>query len=131
MPYLEVLVFVVAIAFCALVIILIPTILAIKRTAESFTNLSVMLQEELKPAINELTAVLSEIKTFSGGVAEHTGDITHFMTALGETGSSMHAINRTIGNATGVLNMASVWVTGAKVAGKYFIERYLNKRRGV
>ena len=43
---------------------------------------------------------------------------------------SHEIINRTVGAVTGVLNTTSVWVTGAKVAGKYILERYLKKRGG-
>lgn len=121
---------IVVIAFCALVCTLIPMILTVKRTAESVGTLADMVQNELKPTIQELTAVLSEIKTVGGGVAEHTDDVRCFMSALGETGSNLHTINRTVGAVTGVLNTTSVWITGAKVAGKYMFERYLKKRGG-
>jgi hypothetical protein len=52
------------------------------------------------------------------------------MTALGETGSNLSTINRSLGAVTNVISTTSIWATGAKVAGKYMIERYLNKRGG-
>ena len=131
MPYTEIVLIIFAIAFCALVVTLIPTILAVKRTAESVTALYTMIQEELKPTIQELSGVLSEMKTISSGVAEHTEDVKCFMAALGETGSNLHTINRTVSVATNVFNTTSVWITGARVAGKYIIERYLKKRGGI
>lgn len=121
---------VVVVAFCALVLTMIPMILTVKRTAESVGTLADMVQRELKPTIQELTAVLTEMKTVGGGVAEHTDDVRLFMSALGETGSNLHTINRTVGAVTGVLSTTSVWLTGAKVAGKYVFERYLKKRGG-
>lgn len=120
----------VVVALCALALTLVPAILALKRTAESLTALSDMLQQELKPAIQEMTELLSELKSISRGISEHSGDVARFMSALGETGSSLHSINRTVGSAAGMLNVTSAWVTGAKVAGKYIIERYLKKRGG-
>lgn len=120
----------VAVALCALALTLVPAILALKRTAESLTALSDMLQQELKPAIQEMTELLSELKSISRGISEHSGDVARFMAALGETGSSLHSINRTVGSAAGMLNVTSAWVTGVKVAGKYIIERYLKKRGG-
>jgi len=121
---------VVVIAFCALVCALIPTILTVKRTAESVGSLANMIQHELKPTIQELTAVLQEVKAVGGGIAEHTEDVKSFMSALGETGNNLHTINRSVGVVTGVLSTTSVWLTGAKVAGKYVFDRYLKKRGG-
>lgn len=120
----------IALAVCILVLSLVPTLLAVKRTATSIASLSDMLQQELKPTIKELNEVLSELKTVGGGVAEHTDDVRRFMSALGETGSNLSAINRSVGVVTNVLNTTSVWATGAKVAGKYIIERYLKQRGG-
>lgn len=121
---------IVAVAFCVLVMTLIPTILTVKRTAESVASLSDMLQKELQPTIQELTSVLTELKTVGGGIAEHTDDVKEFMSALGETGNNLHTINRSVSVVTNALNTTTVWISGAKVAGKYFIESYLKKRGG-
>jgi uncharacterized protein YoxC len=130
MTYSGIALIIMAVAFCALVLTLIPTILALKRTADSISALNNVVQQELRPTIQELGAVLAEIKTISSGVAEHTDDVKRFMSALGETGTNLHTINRTVGVATGMFNTTSVWITGAKVAGKYILERYLKKRGG-
>lgn len=130
MTYIGIALIIMAVAFCALVLTLIPTILALKKTADSVSSLNDVVQQELRPAIQELGAVLTEIKTISSGVAEHTDDVKRFMSALGETGNSLHAINRTVGVAATVFNTTSVWITGVKVAGKYMLERYLKKRGG-
>ena len=121
---------VIAVAFLILVLTLLPAIAAIKRTAASVGSLSDMVQTELKPTIQELTAVLTELKTVGNGVAEHTNDVTRFMTALGETGTNLSTINRSVSVVTGVLTTTSTWATGAKVAGKYLLDRYLKKRGG-
>lgn len=121
---------IITIAICILVVTLVPTILAARRSFESVGALSEMVHKELKPTIQELTSVLSELKTVGGGVVEHTDDVKRFMSALGETGTNLHSINRTVGVVTNVLNTTSVWATGAKVAGKYVLERYLKKRGG-
>lgn len=122
---------IIALAFLVLVLTLLPTIAAVRKTAESVGALSDMLQTELKPAIQELTAVVAEIKTVGGGVAEHTDDVKKFMSALGETGSNLSSINRSVGMVAGILNTTTAYVTGAKVAGKYLLERYLKKRGGM
>ncbi len=122
---------IIAVAFLILVLTLVPTITTIKRTAASVGSLSDMVQTELKPTIQELTSVLVELKTVGGGVAEHTDDVKRFMVALGETGTNLSTINRSVSTVTSALNTTSAWVTGAKVAGKYVLERYLKKRGGM
>ena len=115
---------------CIMVVALIPTLMAVKRAATTLSSLSDMVHKELKPAIHELTAVLTELKFVGREVAEHTDDVKRFMTALGETGDNLHTINRSVGVVTGALNATSAWAVGAKVAGRYLIERYLKKRGG-
>jgi uncharacterized protein YoxC len=115
---------------CIMVVAFIPTLMAVKRAAVSLSSLSDMIHKELKPAIHELTAVLTELKIVGGDVAEHTEDVKRFMTSLGETGDNLHTINRSVGVVTGVLNATSAWAVGARVAGKYLFERYLKKRGG-
>jgi len=115
---------------CILVVAFIPTLMAVKRAAVSLTTLSDMIHSELKPAIHELTAVLTELKVVGGDVAEHTDDVRRFMSALGETGDNLNTINRSVGIVTGVLNATSAWAVGAKVAGRYLFERYLKNRGG-
>jgi uncharacterized protein YoxC len=130
MPPTEIALMIIAAALCILVLALIPTLLTVKRTAASVGDLAKMIQNELKPTLQELTNVLTELKTVGGGVAEHTDDVRRFMSALGETGTNLHTINRSVSVVTGALNTTSIWATGAKVAGKYIVERYLNKRGG-
>lgn len=131
MPITDIALIIIAAALSILVLTLIPAILSIKRTFESVGTLSDMVQKELKPTIQELTGVLAELKTVGGGMAEHTDDVRRFMTALGETGTNLSTINRSLSAVTNVVNTTSVWATGAKVAGKYMIDRYIKKRGGM
>jgi uncharacterized protein YoxC len=115
---------------CIMVVAFIPTLMAVKRAADSLSLLSDMIHKELKPAIHELTAVLTELKFVGGDVAEHADDLNRFMTALGDTGDNLNTINRSVRVVTGALNATSAWAVGVKVAGRYLIERYLKKRGG-
>lgn len=119
-----------AVAFCVLVAMLIPTIKSIRKTADSVGELSDMVNAELKPALRELTVVLAELKSVGGGVAERTDDVKRFLSALGDTGNNLSAINRSVGVVTGLLSGSSVLVTGAKATGKYLIDRYIKQRGG-
>jgi uncharacterized protein YoxC len=131
MPLTGIALIIVAAAFCILVLTLIPTLLTIKKSAAQVGELAEMVQGELKPALQELTGVLAELKSAGSGMAEYNDDVKRFLTELGEAGSNLHTINRTVGVVTGVLDTTSVWATGAKVAGKYMFERYLKKRGGM
>jgi len=122
---------IIAVSILILVLMLLPAIATFKRTTASVGSLSDMIQEELKPTLQELTAVLAEMKTVGGGVAEHSEDLNRFMTALGETGINLLTLNRTVGVVAGVISTTSAWATGAKVAGRYLLERYSKKRGGM
>lgn len=117
-----------AIAVAVLVLVLIPAILSIRKTAQSVSTLADLLSNELKPTIKELNQVLAELKTVGAGVAERTDDVKRFMSALGETGTQLSSINRSVGVVTGLLNQAGVWTTGVKVAGRYLLENYLKRK---
>lgn len=120
--------FIAAIAVAVLVLVLIPAIQSIKKAAQSVSALADLLTNELKPTIKELNQVLADLKTVGGGVAEHTDDVRRFMSALGETGSQISTINRSVGVITGLLNQAGAVATGAKVAGAYLLESYLKRK---
>ncbi|QOX77932.1 DUF948 domain-containing protein [Trichlorobacter lovleyi] len=117
-----------AIAVAVLVMVLIPAILSIKKTAQSVSALADLLTNELKPTIKELNEVLVELKTVGGGVAEHTDDVRRFMSALGESGTQISTINRSVGVVTGLLSQAGAVATGVKVAGTYLLESYLKRK---
>lgn len=117
-----------AISVAVLVLFLIPAIQSVRQTAQSVSALADLLTNELKPTIKELNQVLAELKTVSGGVAEHTDDVKSFMSALGDTGTQISSINRSVGAVTGLLNQAGAVATGVKVAGTYLLENYLKRK---
>lgn len=117
-----------AIAAAVLVLFLIPAVQSFRKTAQSVSALADLLTDELKPTIKELNQVLAELRTVGGGVAEHTDDVKRFMSALGETGTQISSINRSVGVVTGLLNQAGAVATGAKVAGTYLLESYLKRK---
>lgn len=122
---------VIAVSFLVLVLTVLPTVIAIKRTATSIGSLSDMVQAELKPTIQELTAVLAQLKTVGGSVSEHIDEMAQFVAALGETGHNLHTINRSMSVVTGALTTSSAWLSGAKVAARYVLKRNLKKKGGI
>lgn len=131
MSFTEISLLIIAVSILILVLALLPAIATFKRTTASVGSLSDMIHKELKPTIQELTAVLVEMKEVGGGFVEHSDDLNRFMTALGETGFNLSTLNRSVGVVAGVISATSAWTTGAKVAGKYLLERYLKKRGGM
>lgn len=131
MPPIEIVLIIIAVALCILMLVLIPTLLTIKRSAASVGELADMIQSELKPTLQEITGVLAEFKTIGNGMTEYNDDVRRLMSELGEAGKNLHTINRTVGVVTGVIDKTSVWATGARVAGKYLFERYLKKQGGI
>ena len=117
-----------AISVAVLVLFLIPAIQSVRQTAQSVSALADLLTNELKPTIKELNQVLVELKTVGSGVAEHTDDVKRFMSALGDTGTQISTINRSVGVVTGLLNQAGAVATGVKVAGTYLLESYLKRK---
>lgn len=117
-----------AISVAVLAVFLIPTIISVRRAADSIATLADQLNSDLKPTIRELNEVLAEMKTVGGGIAERTGDVKKFMTALGETGEQITTINRSVNNVASVLQQTSAMATGVKVAAGYMFENLLKKK---
>ena len=79
---------IIAVSLVILVLTLLPAIATFRRTAASVGSLSDMVQKELRPTLQELTAVLVEMKSVSGGFVKHSEDLNLFMTALVKPGST-------------------------------------------
>lgn len=117
-----------AVAVLILVLVLVPAIQSIKKTAQSVSALADLLTNELKPTLNELKLVLAELRIVGSGMAEHSDDIKRFLSALGDSGSKLETINRSVGLFAGLLQQAGTVVTGAKVAGGYLMENMIKRK---
>lgn len=84
--------------------------------------------QELKPLTQELQQTLAELKVVTEGVAERVDDVKEFMEAVGDTGRNIRTINAVIGSVAHAAAASSAWSTGARVAGKYLMERLIKKR---
>jgi hypothetical protein len=51
------------------------------------------------------------------------------MEALGNTGRDLRTINKIVGTVVGILTSSFAWVVGAKVAGRFILERLSQKRK--
>jgi len=119
---------VVALAVVALVITLIPLIKELKTTAVTVREIAGRMEMDIQPTIRELHNTLADLNVITAGAAEKVEDIQCFMSAVGETGKGLRTISSVVGGAAGALSKTSLWITGAKVAGSFLLERFTKKR---
>jgi uncharacterized protein YoxC len=119
---------VVAIAIVALVVSLIPLIKELKATAVTVREIAVRMETDIQPSIKELQDTLADLNVLTAGVAEKVEDVQCFMSAVGETGRGLKTISSVVGGAAGALSRSSLWLTGAKVAGSFMLDRFTKKR---
>jgi uncharacterized protein YoxC len=121
-----------AVAAITLVVLagfMIPAFVEIRKTAAATREFITQTETELKPALKELHETLAGLKVLTEGVADKVEDVHSFMDALGDTGRNLRTINNIVGAVAGVMVNSSVWLTGAKVAGKFIVDRF-SKQRG-
>lgn len=122
-------VLIMALTLVVLAAFMIPAFIEIRRTATAVRSFLVCTESELRPALQDLQVALADLKTLTAEASTKTEDVKTFMEALGETGRNLRTINRVVGSVSGALASSSLWVTGARVAGKLILER-IKKKRG-
>ena len=118
----------VAITFIVFAFFAIPAFIEAKRTAIAGRDFLSRTDNELQPALRELRVDVSDLKTLTSQAAEQAGEVRICMEAIGDTGRHLRTINSMVGTVAGAVSTSSLWWTGAKVAGRFIIER-VNKRR--
>ena len=119
----------VAITLVVLAAFMIPAFIEIRKTAASLREFIAGADSELKPVIHELHQTITELKIITEGASSKSEDMKSFMEALGDTGRNLRTINSVVGTVAGVLATSSVWVVGARAAGKLILERLSKKRK--
>lgn len=123
-------VIIVAITMVALTAFMIPALIEIRKTAIAIRETSARFENELKPVLQDLSKTLADLKSFAEGAAAKAEDVKSFMEALGDTGRNLRTINNVVGSVAGILASSSAWVVGAKVAGKFILERLSKRKEG-
>lgn len=129
MVFVNIAAIVVAAAVVVLVFFLIPLIRELKTTAISLREIASRMESDVLPTVKELHEVLTEVSMITEGAAEGMDSVKSLMSAVGETGRGLHAISAVVSSTAGTLSRSTLWITGAKVAGSYLIERLTKKRR--
>jgi uncharacterized protein YoxC len=120
-----------AVAAITLVVLagfMIPAFVEIRKTAAATREFITQTETELKPALKELHETLAGLRVLTEGAADKVEDVHSFMEALGDTGRNLRTINNIVGAVAGVMASSSIWLTGAKVAGKFIVDRFSKKR---
>lgn len=119
---------VVAVAAVVLVIALVPLIRELRATAAAVKEVTLKFDREIEPTIRELQKSLADINVITGGAAERVEELQCFMSAVGETGRGLRTIGSVVGGAAELLSKSSLWLTGAKVAASFMMDRMTKKR---
>jgi uncharacterized protein YoxC len=119
---------VVAAAAVVLVAVLVPLIRELRQTAVTMREVALKIEGEVEPAIKELNKTLADLNVITSGAAERVDDIQCFMSAVGDTGRGLRIISGIVGGAAEAFTKSSLWLTGAKVAGSFVLDRFTKKR---
>lgn len=119
---------IVAVAVVVLVFSLIPLIRELKATSIALRESVINMETDVQPTIKELHNALTAMNVLTAGAAEKVEDIKCFMSAVGETGRGIRTISTVVNGLAATLSKYSLWLTGAKVAGSFMLDKMTNKR---
>jgi uncharacterized protein YoxC len=120
-------VMVMAVTLVVLAAAIVPAFLEIKKAAAASRESLERIEADLRPLLKELHDTLSDLNLIVHETAEKREDVATFMGALGDTGRSLRTINSVAGTVAGFLASSSLWLTGAKVAGKFALDKFISK----
>lgn len=124
----EIAVSVIAITLIVLVCFAVPTVIEVRKTARAAREFFARTDSELQPVLKEVREVMSNLRPLTESAASCADDVRTFMSALGETGHNLHAVNDLLCMVSDSVSRYNVVATGLKAAGKYVLEKI--KKRG-
>jgi len=127
MDIVSIAVLVMAVTLIVLAAAIVPAFLEIRKAAVASRETLQRIETDLRPVLRELHEALADIKLIVHETADKRGDVSTFMEALGDTGRGLRTINGVVGSVAGLMASSSLWLTGARVAGKYVIEKLIRK----
>ncbi len=116
-----------AVTLIVLAAAIVPAFLEIRKAAVASRETLQRIEADLRPVLKELHEALADIKLIVHETADKREDVATFMEALGDTGRGLRTINGVVGSVAGLMARSSLWLTGAKVAGKYVMEKLIRK----
>lgn len=121
-------VMIMAVTLVVLAAAIVPAFLEIRKAAAASREALERIEGDLRPLMKELNDIVADLNLLVHETAGKREDVAVFMEALGDTGRSLRTINEVAGSVAGILSASSLWMTGAKVAGKFAVEKLLTKR---
>jgi uncharacterized protein YoxC len=118
---------IVALAVIILVAVLIPVIAKLKKTIISVREFIVRTEDAVTPTLGELRQTLANVRVMTDAAAARSNDITTIMTALGETGESIHRLNGILDGAVNVVEKPAMYWTGIKAAAQNIAGNFTRK----
>lgn len=128
MLVLSIAVAVMAVTLIVLACFMIPAFMEIRRTAAATREFLACIEKDIKPVLHDMHDTLTDLKVITEEAATKAEDVKIFMEELGNAGRNIRTINAVVGGVTGFLSKSSLWMTGAKVAGKLIADTIFKKR---
>ena len=119
---------VITVTLIVLACVMIPAFLELRKTAVAVRQFATFMEIELKPLMHDMRDTLTDLKVITEEAATRADDVKIFMEELGNAGRTIRTVNNVIGGITGFVAGSSLWLTGAKVAGKLITDKLLKKR---
>ena len=108
---------------------LIPALWEIRRAAATLRTLAeVMNNDEIKPLLSEIRQTVADVKVLTKVAADNADSVQLLMEELGHMGQNIRSVNRVVGGVSSAVATSSVWMTGARVAGRFLVDKLLRKR---
>ena len=123
MDIIEVAAIIAAIALVVLTSFAIPVLITMKNAMQEVKQATV----RAETAIFDLHEVLIQVKTLTAEASDRLVEVRPLTEAISETGRHVRTINNVLGAVTSVVVGSSMWMTGAKVAGKFLVDRISRK----
>lgn len=112
-----------AVTLVVLAICLIPVLAEFKKAAMALTSATDTLTQEVQPLVKELRDTVADIQVITNSAAANADGVAMLLGELGHAGHNIRMINKVLGVASEVAHNSTVWLTGAKVAGKFIADR--------
>lgn len=123
----EIAVSVIAITLVVMVSFAIPTVIEVRKTAKAAREFFTRTDTELRHVLKDVGEVMTNLRPLTEGAATRVEDVKTFMSALGETGRNLHAVNDLLCTVSDSFSRYNVVATGVRAGFKYFLEKIKKK----
>ena len=123
----EIAVSVIAITLVVMVSFAIPTVIEVRKTAKAAREFFTRTDTELRHVLKDVGEVMTNLRPLTEGSAACAEDVKTFLSALGETGRNLHAVNDLLCTVSDSFSRYNVVATGVRAGLKFFLEKIKKK----